>query len=228
MRSSDRPRCGTLHGVTHPEQWPLRHLVLRTPRLELRPDDDDGLRELVEEAYLGVHPPAEMPFLEPWTEAEPAYLGRGMLQYNWAQRAKLHPADWKINFLVRLDGRVLGSQGVQAVDFAVTREVETGSWLGLRHQRRGIGTEMRAAVLLFAFDHLGATRARSVAFADNAASNRVSDRLGYRRDGTATSVRRGERVDDVRFLLTPELFVRPDWKLEVEGVEGCLGLLGAG
>ena len=26
--------------VTDP--WPLRHLVLRTPRLELRPDDDAG------------------------------------------------------------------------------------------------------------------------------------------------------------------------------------------
>jgi hypothetical protein len=29
--------------MTHPEPWPLRHLVLRTPRLELRPDDDAGL-----------------------------------------------------------------------------------------------------------------------------------------------------------------------------------------
>ena len=42
--------------MTHPEPWPLRHLVLRTPRLELRPDDDAGLLELVEEAYRGVHP----------------------------------------------------------------------------------------------------------------------------------------------------------------------------
>ena len=38
------------------------HLVLRTPRLELRPDDDAGLHELVDVAYRGVHPPEEMPF----------------------------------------------------------------------------------------------------------------------------------------------------------------------
>lgn len=209
------------------EHWPLRHLALRTPRLELRPDDDTGLRELVDEAYLGVHPPEEMPFLVPWTEADPQYLGRGMLQHYWSQRAEVRPEKWSIHFLVRLDGRVIGTQGLSGTDFGVTREVETGSWLGMRHQGRGIGTEMRAAVLMFGFDHLGASRARSIAFVDNAASHRVSVKLGYRPDGTATSVRRGEPVEDVRLLLTPEAFMRPDWKLDVEGVEGCLGLLGA-
>jgi RimJ/RimL family protein N-acetyltransferase len=214
--------------VTHPEQWPLRNLVLRTPRLELRPDDDEGLRELVEEAYLGVHPKDQMPFLVPWTDADPAYLGRGMLQHYWSERARLAPERWAVHFLVRLDGRVIGTQSVQGADFAVTREVSTGSWLGLRHQGRGVGTEMRAAVLQFAFDTLGARCARSIAFADNHASHRVSQRLGYRRDGTETSVRRGSPVEDVRLLLSREDFVRPGWKVDVEGADGCLPLLGAG
>jgi RimJ/RimL family protein N-acetyltransferase len=60
------------------------------------------------------------------------------------------PARWNVHFLVRFDGRVVGTQELAATDFAVTREVSTGSWLGLRHQGRGIGTEMRAAVLMFA------------------------------------------------------------------------------
>jgi hypothetical protein len=30
-----------------PDPWPLWRLMLRTPRLELRPDDDPGLRELL-------------------------------------------------------------------------------------------------------------------------------------------------------------------------------------
>lgn len=213
--------------MTHPRHWPLRNLVLRTPRLELRPDDDEGLHELVDEAYLGVHPPDEMPFLVPWTEADPAYLGRGVLQHYWSWRVALAPEDWRVNFLVRLDGRVVGTQGLGATDFVVIREVRTGSWLGMRHQGRGIGTEMRAAVLLFAFDHLGATQARSDAFADNAASHRVSSKLGYRRDGTSTVVRRGAPSVDVRLLLTPKEFARPEWKLDVEGVEGCRELLGA-
>lgn len=210
------------------EHWPLRDLVLRTPRLELRPDDDGGLDGLVAAAYAGVHPPEEMPFLVPWTEADPAYLGRGMLQYFWSERARLAPESWSVHFLVRHEGRVIGTQGLTGTDFAVTREVSSGSWLGRAHQGIGLGTEMRAAVLLFAFDHLRARRARSDAFPDNHASHRVSAKLGYRRDGTTTVVRRGEPVDDVRLVVEEAEFVRPDWTLAAEGVDGCLGLLGAG
>jgi RimJ/RimL family protein N-acetyltransferase len=206
--------------------WPLRHLVLRTPRLALRPDDDAGLLELAEEAALGIHPPEQMPFLVPWSDAEPEQRARATVQWHWEKRAALTPGQWAVNFLVRLDGRVVGTQEVAATDFAVTREVATGSWLGRRHQGRGIGTEMRAAVLVFAFDHLGATQARSYAFADNTASLRVSEKIGYRRDGTALRARRGEAAQDVRLLLDPAAFRRPTWALEVEGVEPCLPLLG--
>jgi RimJ/RimL family protein N-acetyltransferase len=209
------------------EHWPLRHLVLRTPRLELRPDDDAGLDELVAVAYDGVHPPAEMPFARPWTDADPRFLGRGMLQHFWAERAALAPEDWRIHFLVRLDGRVIGTQRLAAHDFAVTREVDTGSWIGRRYQGRGIGTEMRAAVVLFAFDHLGATAARSAAFPDNPSSYGVSRRLGYRRDGTETLARRGRPVEQIRLLVMPSTLVRPEWTLAVEGYgEECRALLG--
>lgn len=210
-----------------PEPWPLRDLVLRTPRLELRPDDDGGLAELVQVAHAGVHPREEMPFLMPWTDADPRYLGRGMLQHFWSQRAALAPERWAIHFLARLDGRVIGTQGLSGTDFGITREVSSGSWLGMAHQGRGLGTEMRAAVLLFAFDHLGALRARSDAFADNHASHAVSAKLGYRRDGAATVVRRGARTEDVRFVLDRAELVRPDWELGTEGADSCRGLLGA-
>jgi RimJ/RimL family protein N-acetyltransferase len=109
----------------------------------------------------------------------------------------------------------------------VTREVATGSWMGLRHQGRGIGTEMRAAVLAFAFDHLGAVRARSAAFVDNHASMRVSEKLGYRRDGTETLARRGRVTEDVRLLVDRGTFRRPAWTVEVSGVAACLPMLGA-
>jgi RimJ/RimL family protein N-acetyltransferase len=208
--------------MTPLDPWPLRRLTLRTPRLELRPDDDDGLFELVEEAHRGVHPPDEMPFIAPWTDQ----VGHRSLQHYWSQRAQLGPEDWTINFLVRLDGRVIGNQGLMGTNVGLVREVRTGSWIGLRHQRRGIGTEMRAAVLAFAFDHLGAVRARSSAFSGNVASLRVSERLGYRHDGTETVVRRGRPTQDVRLLVTPDLFARPDWVLQMEGLDACRELLG--
>jgi RimJ/RimL family protein N-acetyltransferase len=85
---------------------------------------------------------------------------------------------------------------------------------------------MRAAVLTWAFDHLGATRARSAAFVDNAASRRVSEKLGYRPDGGFTEARRGTRAEKTRFLLERDAFRRPGWTLQVEGLAACLPALG--
>lgn len=210
-----------------PDPWPLRHLVLRTPRLTLRPDDDEGLYELAALALRGVHPPQEMPFLHPWTDLKPDDLVLSSVQFYWGSRAQLSPAHWRINFLVRHEGTVIGTQGLAATDFAITREVCTGSWLGMAYQGRGFGTEMRAGVLLLAFDHLGATAARSGAFTDNPASLRVSEKLGYRRDGTNTCSRRGRIATEIRLLLSAAQFIRPDWALQVEGFEPCRTLLGA-
>ncbi|MGH3799185.1 MAG: GNAT family N-acetyltransferase [Pseudonocardiaceae bacterium] len=210
-----------------PDPWPLRHLVLRTPRLTLRPDDDEGLYELAALALRGVHPPQEMPFLFPWTDQAPADLVRGTVQYYWAARSRLTLSDWDVNFLVRHDGRVIGTQGLSAKAFPITQEVSSGSWLGAAHQRQGFGTEMRAAVLLLAFDHLGAASARSGAFTDNPASLRVSEKLGYRRDGTNSRARRGTAATEIRLLLAPSQFVRPEWTLTVAGLDGCRQSLGA-
>ncbi|KAA2262167.1 GNAT family N-acetyltransferase [Solihabitans fulvus] len=210
-----------------PDPWPLRRLVLRTPRLELRPDDDAGLLELVEEARLGVHAPDEMPFGVAWTDAPSEQLGVNTMRFHWGQRAAVSPQRWDVNFLVRLDGRVIGNQGLHGREFAATRAVGTGSWIGLRHQGSGIGTEMRAAVLMFAFDQLGATTARSSALVDNPRSLGVSRRLGYVEDGSEQLVVRGTATTHRRLLLTRDAFKRPDWQLTVSGVDGCRELLGA-
>ncbi len=209
------------------DPWPLRHLVLRTPRLELRPDDDEGLLELVAAARAGVHPPGQMPFAVAWTDASPAQIGIGTLQYHWSRRAALRAEAWDVHFLVRFEGRVIGTQGLSATDFAVTREVSSGSWIGLAHQRLGLGTEMRAAILALAFDHLGARTARSTAFTDNVASLTVSRRLGYVEDGSLALARRGRAATEVRLLLTPETFVPPTWTVAVSGLDACRGMLGA-
>lgn len=206
------------------DPWPFRNLVLRTPRLELRPDDDAGLLELVEEAERGVHPPDYMPFLVSWTDRPPEQT----LQHFWARRSNLTPDNWTVNFLVRLDGRVIGMQGATGKDFAVRRSVDTGSWLGLRHQGKGYGTEMRAAVAMVMFDHLKAEQMTSGAFTDNAASLGVSRKLGYLPNGFERYSVKGELKTDARLLLTPERFAefRPEWTVQVDGLDECLPLLG--
>jgi RimJ/RimL family protein N-acetyltransferase len=207
------------------DAWPLRHLVLRTPRLELRPDDDEGLFELVEVAKDGVHDPAEMPFNVPWTDRLAEDDGLGMVQFFWGMRAKFAANDWAITFLVRHEGEVIGVQEIGARDFGVLREVNTGSWLGQKFHGTGLGTEMRIAVLQFAFDHLDARIARSAAWLGNHASNRVSAKLGYVHDGTIGVAPRGERLEHVRLRLDAENFVRPEWNVSVEGLAECVQLI---
>ncbi|MBE1537512.1 GNAT family N-acetyltransferase [Actinomadura algeriensis] len=210
--------------LTH---WPLFGLVLRTPRLELRLPDLPELDALGELAAEGVHDPKAMPFLVPWTDAPPAERARSTIRFHWRQLAEWTPEDWSMQFAVFLDGRVVGTQSVGAREFAVVREVGTGSWLGRRFQGRGIGTEMRAAVLAFAFDGLGAETAVSAAFADNPASTAVSRRLGYECNGLNRVRVRDERRLDQRFVLD-----RAGWernrKVEVEthGLGPCLPFFG--
>src|SRR5260370_31212693 len=114
------------------------------------------------------------------------------MQYHWSCLGSWSPAAWTLNLVAIAGGVVVGTQGIGARDFAVMREVSTGSWVGRRYQGQGIGTRMRAAVLTLAFDGLGAEFATSGAFEDNAASLAVSRKLGYRDDGLERRLIRGK------------------------------------
>jgi RimJ/RimL family protein N-acetyltransferase len=207
--------------------WPLFSLRIRTPMLELRYPDDALLDALASLAALGVHDPDTTPFLVPWTDAPSPYLERGALQWNWRQRAEWTPERWECGFVAVVGGVVAGMQSVGAERFDVLREVHTGSWLGREFQRRGIGTEMRAAVLHFAFAGLGAEYATSGGFHDNEASLAVSRKLGYEEAGRRRAVRR-DRADwmiDLR-LDRDAWQQRQRHDIEIDGLEHCLTLFG--
>lgn len=208
--------------------WPVFGLRLATPRLVLRPVSDDDLPELVDLVVSGLHDPAAMPFSTPWTDAPRDELIAATLRYHWQSRGASVPQAWSVYFAVRAKGALLGTQEISGTNFAVTRTVDTGSWLGRAHQGHGFGTEMRAAVADFAFDHLKATRAQSSAFVDNPASQAVSRKLGYLPNGDAVVERRpGEAVVNQRLLLTPANFRRPDWAVQVAGFDACRDTFGA-
>ena len=201
---------------------PLFALRLRTPRLELRLPTDDELVELYRVAEAGIHPPDEMPFEIPWTDtlAEDTFVA-----FHRESRERWSPHRWACNFATFLDGRVIGSQSVEATSFAREREVQTGSWLGEAFQRRGYGTEQRAAVLELAFAGLGARAAVSGAIVHNVASQRVAQKLGYRQTGTRELAPRGEPVVHLDYRIE-----REEWRspipVELDGLEAALPLFG--
>lgn len=207
--------------------WPLFGLEITTPRLGLRPVRDADLSGLAQAALDGVHDPERTPFGVPWTDAAPADLPRNLAAYQWSLRGRVNPHNWTVAFAVHFEGRVVGSQDLSAYDFANRRTVNTGSWLTKSVHGRGLGTEMRAALLLFAFDVLGAEWAESGAASWNEASLNVSKKLGYELNGvTRVAPRAGEAVDEQRVRVKKEAFVRPDWSISVHGAEPALAQLG--
>jgi RimJ/RimL family protein N-acetyltransferase len=212
-----------------PGLWPLFGLRVTTAQLTLAPVRDDDLDELAALARKGIHAPDAMPFSNLWTERRGVAFDRGFAQYFWRQRARWSPEAWALPFAVRLNGRAIGIQQIEAQEFAVLRTVGTGSWIGRRFQGRGFGTEMRAAVLAFAFAGLCADAAVSGAYAYNAASIRVSEKLGYEPNGVRTDNVCGKAAEAILFRLTRERWFgasRP--AVDIDGLADCAGLFGAG
>jgi RimJ/RimL family protein N-acetyltransferase len=203
--------------------WPLFGLRLVTPRLELRLVRDEDLPGLLGAARHGIHDPEVMPFGVPWTDASGDDLRRSFLQHQWRLRAGVRPDDWALNLAVLVEGEPVGVQDLVAANFGVLRTVTSGSWLTRSRQGQGLGKEMRAAVLIFAFDHLGAEVAESSAATWNQSSLAVSRAMGYAANGVArVSSRPGEMQIEQRVRLERDAFVRPDWQLRVEGLAPAL------
>lgn len=201
----------------------LYALRLRTPRLELRLPSHDELVELREVARAGVHPPEFMPFAVAWTD-EP-YSDGWVVDYMEARLAAWRSDDWGLGLGVWSEEGLMGVQDVIGKRFAETRRFGTGSWLGARFQRRGYGTEMRAAVLELGFRGLGGEVATSGAIDGNDASSRVSQKLGYRVVGRSEIAPRGVPVGHTDLEIR-----REDWHspvpVELEGLEPALPLFG--
>jgi RimJ/RimL family protein N-acetyltransferase len=210
------------------EAWPLFGLRIRSERLVLRLPTDDELIALMQLAKAGIHPPDEMPFGVAWSLLPSPEFERGFLAHHWHCRAEWSKDDWQLNLLVEAEDRPIGSQTVHATAFAVHRTIDTGSWLAREFQGRGLGKEMRLAVLAFAFDGLGARFAESTAFLDNAPSNAVSRSIGYDENGRGTLAPQGVARDTQRFRISAETWrSRPQPPVTVEGLEECRDWFGA-
>lgn len=208
--------------------WPLFGLRLTTPRLELRLPREADFGALCAAAGRGIHADDFMPFLFPWSTQPEPQRTRASLQNHWKHWASWRPDDWTLHLMVSDDSGPIGIQDLGGRDFAVRREVSSGSWLERARQGKGLGTEMRAAVLHLAFAGLGADWAVSAAFTDNPASLGVSRRLGYADDGLSVYKGHGEGPRLERRLRLD----RAAWEahrtvpVEVHGLAPCREMFG--
>ncbi|MDP5227379.1 MULTISPECIES: GNAT family protein [Arthrobacter] len=213
--------------LTLEEIFPPFGLRLRTPRLELRILQDGDLPELMVAVDAGIHEPGQSPFSVPWSEAPAEELPANMARFHWGTRSGFTPEKWELAFGVWFEGALIGSQSLTAHDFAKRRAVESGSWLRKDFQGWGIGKEMRAAILLYAFDFLGASMAESSAMTWNRRSLGVSYALGYLDNGLRREYDSQGGATEVQHLrLDAQNLLRPAWTLDVAGHEAFARFVG--
>ncbi|MEU9477620.1 GNAT family protein [Streptomyces sp. NPDC048191] len=208
--------------------YPPLNVQVHTPRLSLLGATDELLERLVPTVRKGVVTEAPWPFDDPMSlykdspEREWEWLRKV-----WAGRGNVSDSYWRLYFVVVVDDQPVGMQDLIGRSFSTFGTVETFSWLGPDARGRGLGREMRQAVLHLAFDGLGAREAESAAFVDNHASNRVSEAVGYVPNGVCWDTRRGEPAELTRWRLTHDRWSegrRDD--IELVGVTDCLPVLG--
>jgi RimJ/RimL family protein N-acetyltransferase len=208
--------------------YPLLDLRVSTPALELRAATDELLDELAEVVRAGKTHAEPAPYDDPMSfyETDPDLRVAKWLRAIWRRRGAVDPDFWRLYFVVMVDGHPVGEQTLSGVQFPALGTVTTFSWLSVDLRGRGIGREMREAILQFAFDGLGAKEAASDAFVDNQGSNAVSRRLGYQPNGVDWGTRRGEPA-----LLNRWRLDRAGWEprrrddIKLHGVEACHALL---
>ncbi|MEO7587619.1 MAG: GNAT family protein [Arachnia sp.] len=201
---------------------------MREPRIELVGATDSLLDQLQDVVRAGKADAEPAPYDDPMSlyEDDPDARVRQWLLGVWRGRGSVTSSFWRLYFVVMLDGQPVGMQDLVGDGFSTFGSVATFSWLSSDVRRRGLGTEMRHAILALAFDGLGAAEATTDAFLDNDGSNGVSRALGYHHNGTDWATRRGEPAQLQRWRLA-----REDWRrhrrhdIQLHGVAECRAAL---
>lgn len=194
--------------------WPLHGIRLRTVDLDLRVMAEGDLSTLLTllPDDLQMNPHATR-----YAGLDDRANRRAVLaQGYWRALGMWSPDDWALPFVVRTagpeggddsgastsrlgsPGTVLGVQWLEGPDWRADRTVDSSSWLVPGARGRGLGTQMRAAVLALAFGPLRAEAAISSAVVDNGASLGVSRALGYRDTHRSVLEHSGETLQHVR------------------------------
>ncbi len=169
---------------------PLRIETARLVIRPYRPADAPAFRAIANHAGVA-RMMASLP--HPMSEAQAA---------DWiAARAWTGRPGFCLGVFLR-DGTLVGNLGLGGTPLS------TMYFFGPRHWRRGYATEAMRALLGWAFAAFGLTEITAGAMADNPASRRVLEKLGFQRTGTATckSPARLEEVPEYLYRLSRTQF----------------------
>ncbi len=209
--------------------WPLFDLRIRTPRLELRLPRDDDLYALIDAFQSGVHDPATMPFLVPWTDTPSPRREREALQWWWSQRAGWKPEAWNLTLCCVVDGRS------SACRTSTPTTSPPAGWSpparGWRSPTRGKASARRCALRCCTWpSSVWERRApRPGPSTTTQPSLAVTRALGYQPNGDMVKMRRGVPHTCLEFVMDRDGFdrIRRD-DIVIEHLEPALPMFGLG
>ena len=153
-------------------------LVLVTPRLRLRPFEDRDVDDL----WPLVSDP-ELPRMMSWMAHTERSQTAGFIEWTREAFAQGTHVTWAID----VDGRAMGTISLDDIQFALRAlrvdRAELGYWLAPSLQGRGMMTEAAQAVVGCGFETIGLHKITVRCFAENDASRRVIEKLGFRMIG---------------------------------------------
>ena len=104
------------------------------------------------------------------------------------------------------EDRIIGRVALGGVLLGAFQSAYLGYWIDAEHQGRGLMTEAVRATTMFAFQAAALHRVQAAVMPRNASSQRVLEKVGYRREGTALRYLciAGAWEDHVVFAMTAE------------------------
>ena len=183
---------------------PAIDCVLQTPRLTLRPATMDDLAQW--QTVRGLN----QAYLKPY---EPTWPEQALDQEFFARRVARLTQDWRddrtYSFLILREDRLIGGININNVTRGAAQYAALGYWLDEMSQGNGYMTEAGAAVLHYAFVHLGLQRMNAAALPANRRSRAMLARLGFAEEGFAKAYIQinGQRQDHVLYGLNADDYI---------------------
>jgi RimJ/RimL family protein N-acetyltransferase len=229
---SSPPQMMVLVADTDARTSALAHLRFTLGALSLQYVQPEHAAALGEILAADLLPPEQRYFIPGLFRSladTPEQTSRNVVAYHRQVQKETGPDRWDLPLALVLEGRVVGSQALHAVEFPDRGEVSSGSYLISQVRGQGLGTLMRAMALEFAFTTLNARAAVTSHAVGNHASGGVSRKLGYELVGYEEEVRYGQSRRIARLRLSRERWreARPPAiaGLSVVGLDDVLPLL---
>lgn len=134
---------------------------------------------------------SSLPELRRWMWWAVDYSPEGTSQF-LEESAGAWDSDRGWNFAISLRNEVIGGAGIDTY-LPLRSSAELGYWLATAHTGQGLMTEAASALVTFAFEDLQLHRLQLQAAVENLASQRVAEKLGFRRMGRVREAVRGDR-----------------------------------